>query len=221
MIRLSREILQTHHWPETLFWWAVPSAAPWAGFSTRPNARSIAKLPDFLAVPSRITEGGLCIFSAACWPLLAYRRSTSRPLKLCPWLLEYIIIMIGKRLLGTNILKIILQRWSPCCKFSTDNKYANKSTKEIEREIALQKWKQLQNTFKSLNTTFGLSPPDESAIKNKEFEKPKKTDFTLEQLRECSHQYPVYLYLELQDSSSPFHSVISQVLENLWKAEQK
>ena len=84
----------------------------------------------------------------------------------------------------------------------------------------MKKWKQLQNTYKSLNTSFGLEPPKEEDLV-KEYPKPPRIDYTIETLRNCSHQYPVYLQKQLKKDHSPFHEVIEKMLENLWKAEQK
>lgn len=43
--------------------------------------------------------------------------------------------------------------------FSDYSKIDGKTSREIEREIIKQKFKDMQNTYKSLSTTFGLMKP--------------------------------------------------------------
>lgn len=61
----------------------------------------------------------------------------------------------------------------------------------------MQKWKDLQNTFKSLSSNFGLTPPSDEDLKKRSYMTPSKIEYNLENLRECSKSYPVYLYHEL------------------------
>lgn len=79
----------------------------------------------------------------------------------------------------------------------------------------------MQNTFKSLSTQFGLRKPSAEDLLNPKFSVPPKIEYTLETLRECSQNYPVYLHWELEKDRSPFNQLIDKVINNLWKAEQK
>lgn len=47
----------------------------------------------------------------------------------------------------------------------------------------MQKWKEMQNTFKSLNSKFGLKKPTLKELENKNYAKPTKIEYSLENLR--------------------------------------
>ena len=76
---------------------------------------------------------------------------------------------VHQRLLKANAVRLGKIHEGKCCGFglvdrmmygfSEGHKYQNKTTKQIQKQIAMQKWKDLQNTFKSLGTNFGLKKP--------------------------------------------------------------
>jgi hypothetical protein len=76
-----------------------------------------------------------------------------------------------------------------------DNKYRKKTSKEIEQEILAQKWKTMQDKYRSLSTGFGLKPPIHPFPTS--YSSPSVYEYTLETLRECSKDHPVYLWNQL------------------------
>ena len=86
------------------------------------------------------------------------------------------------------------------------NKYRGQTSREIDREIANEKYKSINNTYKALSTEFGRRPTlQQLQAAGQDYPKPKTILYNLETLRKYSREYPIHLYRELQSESSLFH----------------
>lgn len=86
-----------------------------------------------------------------------------------------------------------------------------KSSKEIEREMKLQRWKNMQHqkSFTHIN-------PVKPKTLNEEYERPRFISYDIDSLRQYSHKYPEFLLKELSNPSSQFHELIANQLNTFW-----
>lgn len=118
------------------------------------------------------------------------------------------------RVVGSGIRLIFSRVWTSRSLLLLSTS-AGKSSKEIEYQMKLQRWKNLQKE-KSFTT---LNPTKPTTVRE-QYDEPRFISYNLDSLREYSHKYPEFLLKELSNLKSQFHELIQNQITNFWAKER-